>query len=175
MGLGESLWTARVDLAVKVLAEGVARLVGSALAGPAPQCTCECPKHYCNPEVKLTCPSGDTDVRGLAVVIWCIGVLSGGLAVAGYGLLQRVIVKAARLARAQRIGREDGTSSSDGWRDPGVAGAAKAAGAMLDAVAAGELTPTEGAHIMSLVETYRRTLETSELEARVTALEGGAA
>ena len=56
-----------------------------------------------------------------------------------------------------------------------AAGAAKAAGAMLDAVAAGELTPTEGAHIMSLVETYRRTLETSELEARVTALEGGAA
>jgi hypothetical protein len=49
--------------------------------------------------------------------------------------------------------------------------AAKAAAAVLDAVAAGELTPTEGAHIMGLVETYRRTLETSELEARVAALE----
>ena len=33
------------------------------------------------------------------------------------------------------------------------------------------LTPTEGAHIMALVETYRRTLETSSLEARVLALE----
>ena len=52
--------------------------------------------------------------------------------------------------------------------------AATAAGAVLEAVAEGELTPTEGAHIMALVETYRRTLETSELEARVTALEGGA-
>ena len=53
--------------------------------------------------------------------------------------------------------------------------AAKAAGAVLEAVAMGDLTPTEGAHIMGLVETYRRTLETSELEARVAALEGGAA
>jgi hypothetical protein len=53
--------------------------------------------------------------------------------------------------------------------------AAKAAGAVLEAVALGELTPTEGAHIMALVETYRRTLETTELEARVAALEGGVA
>jgi len=50
--------------------------------------------------------------------------------------------------------------------------AAKAAGAVLGAVADGDLTPTEGAHIMALVETYRRTLETTELEARVAALEG---
>lgn len=55
-----------------------------------------------------------------------------------------------------------------------AADAAKAAGAVLEAVAEGDLTPTEGAHIMALVETYRRTLETSELEARVVALEGGA-
>lgn len=52
--------------------------------------------------------------------------------------------------------------------------AAKAAAAVLDAVASGDLTPTEGALIMALVETYRRTLETTELEARVAALEGGA-
>lgn len=52
-----------------------------------------------------------------------------------------------------------------------AADAAKAAGAVLDAVALGDLTPTEGAHIMGLVETYRRTLETTELEARVAALE----
>jgi hypothetical protein len=49
--------------------------------------------------------------------------------------------------------------------------AALAAAAVLKAVAAGELTPTEGAHLMGLVETYRRTLETSELESRVAALE----
>lgn len=51
--------------------------------------------------------------------------------------------------------------------------AARAAGAVLEAVAAGELTPTEGAHLMGLVEAYRRTLETTELEARVAALEHG--
>lgn len=50
--------------------------------------------------------------------------------------------------------------------------AAKAAGAVLEAVASGDLTPTEGAHIMALVETYRRTLETTEIDARVAALEG---
>jgi hypothetical protein len=55
-----------------------------------------------------------------------------------------------------------------------AADAAKAAGAVLGAVADGDLTPTEGAHIMALVETYRRTLETTELEARVAALEGDA-
>lgn len=49
--------------------------------------------------------------------------------------------------------------------------AATAAGAVLEAVAEGELTPTEGANIMGLVETFRRTLETSELEARIAALE----
>jgi len=51
--------------------------------------------------------------------------------------------------------------------------AAQAAGAVLAAVADGELTPTEGAHVMALVEAYRRTLETTELEARLAALEGG--
>ena len=54
-----------------------------------------------------------------------------------------------------------------------AADAAKAAGAVLDAVALGDLTPTEGAHVMNLIEGYRRTLETTELEARVAALEGG--
>jgi hypothetical protein len=49
--------------------------------------------------------------------------------------------------------------------------AAKAAGAVLGAVADGDLTPTEGAHIMALVEGFRRTLETTELEARLAALE----
>jgi len=55
-----------------------------------------------------------------------------------------------------------------------AADAAKAAAAVLGAVAEGELTPAEGAHVMALIETYRRTLETTELEARVAALEGGA-
>jgi len=49
--------------------------------------------------------------------------------------------------------------------------AAKAAGAVLGAVAEGELTPGEGAALMALVEGFRRTLETTELEARLAALE----
>jgi hypothetical protein len=53
--------------------------------------------------------------------------------------------------------------------------AAKAAGAVLDAVALGDLTPQEGAHIMALVETCRKAFETCDLEARIAALEAGAA
>ena len=49
--------------------------------------------------------------------------------------------------------------------------AAQAAGAVLEAVSMGELTPTEGAQVMGLVDSYRRTLEVTELEARVAALE----
>lgn len=56
-----------------------------------------------------------------------------------------------------------------------AADAAAAAGAILGAVAAGDLTPAEGAHVMALVETYRRTLETTEMEGRIAALEGGRA
>lgn len=50
--------------------------------------------------------------------------------------------------------------------------AAEAAGAVLQAVAEGDLTPTEGAQVMGLVDSYRRTLEVTELEARLVALEG---
>jgi len=56
-----------------------------------------------------------------------------------------------------------------------AADAAKGAAAVLPAVAIGDLTPTEGTHVMGLIETYRRTLETCDLEARVVALETGAA
>jgi hypothetical protein len=51
---------------------------------------------------------------------------------------------------------------------------ANAAALVLAAVADGDLTPTEGTHVMALVETYRRTLETCELETRLAALERGA-
>ena len=51
--------------------------------------------------------------------------------------------------------------------------AATAAAAVLGAVAGGDLTPTEGGHVMALIEVYRRALETTELEARVAALENG--
>ena len=49
--------------------------------------------------------------------------------------------------------------------------AAQAAGAIIQAVAAGDLTPLEGASVMALVETFRRTLEASDFEARLAKLE----
>ena len=50
--------------------------------------------------------------------------------------------------------------------------AAQAAGAVLEAVAGGDLTPAEGSQVMALVDSYRRALEVTELEARLAALEG---
>ncbi|WP_275570085.1 DUF5681 domain-containing protein [Psychromarinibacter sediminicola] len=49
--------------------------------------------------------------------------------------------------------------------------AAQAAQAVLQAVSCGSLTPMEGASVMALVEGYRKTLETTELEQRISALE----
>ena len=50
--------------------------------------------------------------------------------------------------------------------------AAQVAGAVLGAVSEGDLTPSEGAQVMSLIDSFRCTLEVTELEARVAALEG---
>jgi len=47
----------------------------------------------------------------------------------------------------------------------------KALGAVANAVGAGELTPEEGAAFSAVLETKRRAIETSELEARIVALE----
>ncbi len=47
----------------------------------------------------------------------------------------------------------------------------KALGAVVAAVAAGDLTPDEGAVIAGLLETKRKTIETVEIEKRLTALE----
>ena len=49
--------------------------------------------------------------------------------------------------------------------------AAAAAQAVLRAVSEGDITPLEGASVMALVEGYRKTLETTELEARISQLE----
>lgn len=49
--------------------------------------------------------------------------------------------------------------------------ASEAAQAVLQAVSQGEVTPLEGATVMGLVEQYRRVLETTELERRISALE----
>lgn len=52
-----------------------------------------------------------------------------------------------------------------------AADAAEGAASVLTAVSDGELTPAEGAQVMGLIDSYRRTLETTELEARIAKLE----
>ena len=57
---------------------------------------------------------------------------------------------------------------------PAMASAHEAADALsgiLDAVAQGEITPDEASRVGSIVEVFRKTLETTELEARLSALE----
>ena len=49
--------------------------------------------------------------------------------------------------------------------------AAEAAGSVLRAVSEGALTPTEATRVMGLIDSYRRTLELTEIEERLLALE----
>ena len=49
--------------------------------------------------------------------------------------------------------------------------ASKAASSVLTAVSKGELTPIEGTRVMGLIDSYRRTLELTEIEERLQALE----
>ena len=48
-----------------------------------------------------------------------------------------------------------------------------ALGAVVDAVAAGQIAPDEAQGIAAVLEAKRRAIETAELEARIAALEGG--
>ena len=49
--------------------------------------------------------------------------------------------------------------------------AADAAGSVLRAVSEGELTPIEATRVMGLIDSYRRTLELTEIEQRLRTLE----
>ena len=49
--------------------------------------------------------------------------------------------------------------------------ASEVAGSVLTAVSDGELTPIEATRVMSLIDSYRRTLELTEIEQRLQALE----
>lgn len=53
----------------------------------------------------------------------------------------------------------------------GVQDLPKVLGAILEAVAQGEITPGEGQTLTSMLDAYRKGLETTDLEARITALE----
>jgi len=67
--------------------------------------------------------------------------------------------------------RKDSPVSFDLPAIESAAQASEAAQAVLRAVSEGEITPLEAAAVMTLVEQYRRTLETTELEARIAVLE----
>ena len=49
--------------------------------------------------------------------------------------------------------------------------ASEAAGSVLSAVSDGTLTPIEGTRVMGLIDSYRRTLELTDIEQRLLALE----
>lgn len=49
--------------------------------------------------------------------------------------------------------------------------AAEAAGSILTAVSEGDLTPIEATRVMGLIDSYRRTLEFTEIETRLMAIE----
>ena len=49
--------------------------------------------------------------------------------------------------------------------------ASEAAGSVLTAVGEGQLTPIEAMRVMGLIDSYRRTLELTEIEERLQALE----
>ena len=49
--------------------------------------------------------------------------------------------------------------------------ASQAANSVLTAFSEGELTPIEGTRVMGLIDSYRRTLELTEIEERLQALE----
>lgn len=54
----------------------------------------------------------------------------------------------------------------------GAEDASRAMAAVVAAMAAGTITPSEAAAVAGVVETYRRTVETCEIERRLVALEG---
>jgi hypothetical protein len=87
------------------------------------------------------------------------------MALAGDGVALRLCLE--RLAPP----RKDSPVQFSLLRMSSARDAAEAAGAVLEAVSVGDLTPSEGAVVMALVDSYRRTLEVTELEARLTALE----
>ena len=49
--------------------------------------------------------------------------------------------------------------------------ASEATGSILTAVSEGQLTPVEATRVMGLIDSYRRTLELTEIEERLQALE----
>lgn len=67
--------------------------------------------------------------------------------------------------------RKDSTVTFDLPQLKRPSDAVAALGAVTEAVAAGQLTPTEALKVAAVIETFRRTLDLEEIEARLEALE----
>ncbi|MEM6623660.1 MAG: DUF5681 domain-containing protein [Pseudomonadota bacterium] len=67
--------------------------------------------------------------------------------------------------------RRDAPVSFDAPAMESATDATKALGAILEAVASGDLTPSEASSLSGLIDAFRKTLETEDLERRITALE----
>ena len=67
--------------------------------------------------------------------------------------------------------RKDAPVNFDMPEMKSAADAAAAVGSILDNVASGHLSPDEARSIAPLIETYRKTLETEDLERRISELE----
>ena len=89
------------------------------------------------------------------------------MALAGDTVAQRLCIE--RIAPA----RKDAPVEFNLPKVETAADAAQAASALLCAVSEGAVTPLEGATVMGLLEQYRRTLEASDFEKRIEALEAG--
>ena len=82
---------------------------------------------------------------------------------------------AQTLARKVQPDARDRTVQFDVPRIETTSDTVSALGAVLAAVAAGNITPGEGQQISSIVESYRRAIETVDLERRIKALEEASA
>lgn len=67
--------------------------------------------------------------------------------------------------------RKDGLISIRLPKVNGLKDAVEASASVLDAVSEGEITPDEGARVLSLLSAHKALIETCDLEARITALE----
>lgn len=67
--------------------------------------------------------------------------------------------------------RKDSTVTFDLPQMKRPTDAVAALGAVTEAVAAGQLTPTEALKVAAVIDTFRRTLDLEEIEARLAALE----
>ena len=83
-------------------------------------------------------------------------------------------MQAGEFPRPIKLGRR-----AVGWKSNAIelwiTQRSEVAGSVLSAVSEGTLTPIEGTRVMGLIDSYRRTLELTDIEFRIKALESNLA